>query len=103
VNIPNERKFLLIVEANPVGMTWCEIEWDEFEACLRHPKEYDFQTFNGRFMTVLVAIWNKCATKEQALKTASSFVFGTYKKVHLDPEDGVTYFETGIPLLHSPH
>lgn len=99
----NQRKFLLIVEDNPSGTTWVEIEVDEFQSCWEHPREYDIFVFPGLKWHVSVAVWNKCCGKQKALKTASSFVFGTYHTVHLDPEDGMTYFETGQALDHPPH
>jgi len=100
--VPNERKFLLIVENNKQGSTWVEIEVDEFQSCLDHPAYYDFFTFSGHFVTICVVVWNKCANRQIALKVATAFVEGAYRTLHLNPEDNITYCTNGEPYLRNP-
>lgn len=97
------NRFLLIVEDNPKGTTWCEIEYDEFSICMDNPKQYQIFIIDGKRAKICVAVWNYCANYSIALKTAISFVSGTCRKVTLNPEGFDPVSRNGEPLIHPPY
>ena len=96
-------KFLVIVESNPKGQTWSEVDYDEFLLCMDRPQDYQMHVFDGETAKICVAVWNKCCDRAIALKTASSFVSGAYLSFTLNPDGFDPYVRCGISIFNPPY
>jgi len=82
---------------------WCEVEPDEWQIIAHRPEQYRIFVINGQTACIFVATEDNNLTREDALKTASSFVKGAYKTIHFDLDRCETTETDGTAFVHPPH
>lgn len=86
--------FLLMWKGHDVA-NFCELDTDEWVNVEQHPQEYQIFVVDGQAAKVFVATWERSLKWAEALKTASSFVFGAYEKITVDLDKLTGKIEAG--------
>ena len=92
-------KYLYLHSVEP-QMTWAEVDFDEFLSAKHYSNQFNIFVFDGSVARVHVITDDNNISRVEALKCASTFVFGHYKKmeVNLDTFDIKT--TEGMDLTH---
>jgi len=89
--------YTLLMWKGACSPQFCELDPDEWRNVDEHPQEYQIFVVDGQTAKVLVATWEKNLTWDDALKIASSWVFGAYQKIVVDLKELLSYHEDGKP------
>ncbi len=103
----NKPRYTLLMHRGANTPLFCELDGDEWKFVDDSPERYSIFVIDGLEVCVLVATEDKTMTRQDALKTASSFVFGRYEKITIDLKRLIATKEKGEPhgieLDHPPY
>lgn len=100
-------RYTLLMHKGASVPLFCELDRDEWAFVDSSPQRYRIFVIDGQEVCVLVATEDFTMTRADALKTASSFVFGRYEKITVDLKRLIATKEKGEPhgidLDHPPY
>lgn len=88
--------YTLLMTKGHGQINWCELDADEWAFCDASPERYQIFVIDGLEVKILVASEDFTQTRQEALKTASSFVFGRYETIVVDLKRLIGSIEKGV-------
>ncbi len=99
-------RYTLLMHKGATTPLFCELDGDEWQFVDNSPERYSIFVIDGADVCILVATEDKTMTRQEALKCASSFVYGRYEKIEVDLKRLIATKEKGIehrPNIHPPY
>ncbi len=93
-----KQRYTLLMHGGAGAPLFCELEYDEWVFVDNNPKQYQIFVIDGKDVCVLVATEDRTMKRSDALKCASSFVYGRYEKIEVDLKRLIGTEEKGIPI-----